>query len=62
MAVVQAIEEGESSWDSNFQLLEVLVMGDQCKVGHKSARPLFDSNSDSKSYFVKNTELTIATC
>ena len=28
MAVVRVIEEGESSWSSNFQLLEVLVMGD----------------------------------
>ena len=48
MAVVQAIKEGESSWDSNFKLLEVLVLGDQGKVGHKSTKPLFDSNSDSK--------------
>ena len=29
MVVVRAIEEGESSWSSNFQLLEALVMGDQ---------------------------------
>ena len=48
MAVVHTLEEGESSWDSNFQLLEVLVMGDQGKVGHKPTKPLFDSNSDSK--------------
>ena len=38
MAVVRAIEEGESSWSSNFQLLEVLVMGDQPKVVHKSSK------------------------
>ena len=48
MAVFQAIEEGESSWDSNFWLLEVLVMGDQGKMGHKPAKPLFESNSDGK--------------
>ena len=35
MAVVRAIEEGESSLSSNFQLLEVLVMGDQTKAAHK---------------------------
>ena len=29
MAVVRTIEEGESSWSSNFQLLEALVVGDQ---------------------------------
>ena len=48
MAVVRAIEEGESSWSSNFQLLEVLVMGDQPKATHKSSKPLFESPADSK--------------
>ena len=48
MAVVHAIEEGESSWDSNFQLLEVLAMGDQSKASQKLAKPLFDPNSDHK--------------
>ena len=48
MAVVRAIEEGESSWSSNFQLLEVLVMGDQPKTSHKASKPLFDNHTDSK--------------
>ena len=48
MAVVRAIEEGESSWSSNFQLLEVLVMGDQPKTSHKSSKPIFDTNTESK--------------
>ena len=59
MAVVRAIEEGESSWDSNFQLLEVLVMGDQPKLTHKASKALFDNHRDSKSLkkssFVKST-------
>ena len=48
MAVVRAIEEGESSWSSNFQLLEVLVMGDQTKVAHKSSKPVFETITESK--------------
>ena len=48
MAVVRAIEEGESSWSSNFQLLEVFVMGDQPKVVHKSFKPVFEANTNSK--------------
>ena len=48
MAVVRAIEEGESSWSSNFQLLEVLVMEDQPRVVHKSSKLVFEANTDSK--------------
>ena len=48
MAVVRAIEEGESSWSSNFQLLEVLVMGDQPKTSHKPNKPVFDSHTNFK--------------
>ena len=48
MAVVRAIEEGESSWSSSFQLLEVLVMGDQPKVAHKPSKPIFEPHADSK--------------
>ena len=48
MAVVRAIEEGESSWSSNFQLLEVLVMGDQPKAAHKPSKPVFEPHADSK--------------
>ena len=48
MEVVHTIEKGESAWDSNFQLLEVLVMGDQSKASQKLAKPLFDPNSDHK--------------
>ena len=48
MAVVMAIEEGESSWSSSFQLLEVLVMGDQTRVAHKSSKPFFETNTESK--------------
>ena len=48
MAMVRAIEEGESSWSSNFQLLEVLVMGDQTRVAHKSSKPVFETNTESK--------------
>ena len=48
MAVVRTIEEGESSWSSNFQLLEVLVMGDQPKTVHKSFKPIFDTHTESK--------------
>ena len=47
MAVVRAIEEGESSWSSNFQLLEVLVMADQTRVAHKSSKPVFDTHTES---------------
>ena len=48
MAMVRVIEEGESSWSSNFQLLEVLVMGDQPKAVHKSSKPIFEAHTDSK--------------
>ena len=48
MAVVRAIEEGESSWSSNFQLLEVLVMGDQPKVAHKPFKPIFFAHTEFK--------------
>ena len=48
MAVVRAIEDGESSWSSNHQLLEVLVMGDQPRVVHKSSKPVFEANTESK--------------
>ena len=48
MAVVRAIEKGESSWSSNFQLLEVLVIGDQTRVAHKSCKPVFDTHTESK--------------
>ena len=48
MAMVRAIEEGESSWSSNFQLLEVLVMGDQTRVAHKSSKQVFETNTESK--------------
>ena len=48
MAVVRAIEEGESSWSSNFQLLEVLVMGDQPKAAHKSSKPVFEAHVEPK--------------
>ena len=48
MAVVRAIEEGEPSWSSNFQLLEVLVMGDQPKSAHKSSKPIFEAHTESK--------------
>ena len=48
MAVVRAIEEGETSWSSNFQLLEVLVMGDQPKTAHKSSKPIFEDHTESK--------------
>ena len=47
MAVVRAIEEGESSWSSNFQLLEVLVMGDQHKTLYKSSKPIFEAHTES---------------
>ena len=59
MAVVRAIEESESSWSSNFQLLEDLVMGNQPKVAHKPSKPIFEPHADSKEgkkcYFAKNT-------
>ena len=48
MAVVRAIEEGESSWSNNFQLLEVLVMGDQPKAAHKPSKPIFEPHADSE--------------
>ena len=48
MAVVRAIEEGESSWSSNLQLLEVLVMRDQPKVVHKLSKSWFDTHTESK--------------
>ena len=48
MTVVRAIKEGESSWSRNFQLLEVLVMGDQPRVTHKSSKPVFEANTESK--------------
>ena len=48
MAMVRAIEEGESSWSSNFQLLEVLVMGDEPKAAHKSSKPIFKAHTESK--------------
>ena len=48
MAEVGAIEEGESSWSSNFQLLEVLIMGDQPKVAPKPSKPIFEPYADSK--------------
>ena len=48
MAVVRAIKEGESSWSSTFQLLEVLVIGDQPKTSHKSSKPIFDTHAESK--------------
>ena len=48
MAVVRVIEEGESSWSSNFQLLEVLVMGDQPKAAYKSSKPIFEAHAESK--------------
>ena len=48
MAVVRAIEEGESSWFSNFQLLEVLVIRDQPRVVHKSSKPVFEAKTESK--------------
>ena len=48
MAMVRAIEEGESSWLSHFQLLEVLVMGDQPKAVHKSSKPIFEACTESK--------------
>ena len=48
MAVVRAIEEGESSWSSSFQLLEVFVMWDQTRVTHKSSKPVFDTHTESK--------------
>ena len=48
MAMVRVIEEGESSWSSNFQLLEVLVMGDQLKAVHKPSKPIFDAHTESK--------------
>ena len=48
MAVVRAIEEGESCWSSNFQLLEVLVMRDKPRVVHKSSKPVFEANTESK--------------
>ena len=40
IAMVRTLEEGESSWSSNFQLLEVLVMGDQPKAVHKPSKPI----------------------
>ena len=48
MEVVHAIEEGESSWSSNFQLLEVLVMGDQSKSGTKATKSSTDLHVESK--------------
>ena len=48
MAVVRAIEEGESSWSSNFQLLEALLIGDQTRVAHKSSKPVFDTHTELK--------------
>ena len=48
MAVVRAIEEGESSWSINFQMLEVLVIGYQTRVAHKSSKPIFDTHTESK--------------
>ena len=59
MALVRAIEEGESSWSSNFQLLEVLIIGDQPKASHMPSKPLFDTHGDSKEskkvlFFKKN--------
>ena len=48
MAVVRAIEEGESSWSSNFHLLEVLIMEDQPKTTHKSSKPIFEAHTESK--------------
>ena len=48
MAVVRAIKEGDSSWSSNFQLLEVLVMADQPKAAHKSSKPVFEAHTESK--------------
>ena len=48
MAMVRAIEEGESSWSSNFQLLEVLVMGNQPKAAHKLSKPVFEAHTESK--------------
>ena len=42
MAVVRAIEEGESFWSSNFQLLEVLVVGDQPEAVHKPSNLFFN--------------------
>ena len=48
MAVVRAIKKEESSWSSNFQLLEVLVMGDQPTLAHKSSKPVFEANTESK--------------
>ena len=54
MAVVR-----ESFLSSNFQLLEVLVMGDQPKVVHKSSKSVFDTHTESKErkkyHFVRNT-------
>ena len=32
MGVLNAIEQGESSWSSNFQLLEMMIMGDATKT------------------------------
>ena len=48
MAVVRAIKEDESSWSSNFQLLEILVMGDQPKIAHKSSKSVFDTHIEPK--------------
>ena len=48
MALVRAIKEEESSWSSNFQLLEVLVMGNQPRVVHKSSKPVCEANTESK--------------
>ena len=48
MAVERAIEEGESSWSCNFQLLEVPVMGDQPKYAHKSSKPIFEAHTELK--------------
>ena len=48
MAVVRAIEEGESSWSSNFQLLKVLVMGNQPKTPHKPVKPVSDVHAEAK--------------
>ena len=48
MAMVRAIEEGDSSWSSNFQMLEVLVMGEWPKAVHKLSKPISEAHTESK--------------
>ena len=51
MGILNAIEQGESSWSSNFQLLEMLIMGDTArpiprKLGEKPPPASKDKDKD----------------